>query len=59
METVTSAEDEFEYSGGVPCISKGTISKVASAGKSVEMLSRLGKLNQVLGQCHLSQMFLP
>lgn len=44
-----SSSDSLSFSNSVPELLKGTLTRIAVTGKSMEMLSRLGKLNLAIG----------
>lgn len=50
LDEVDSPRDSFTFSRSVPDLLEGTLFKIATTGKSMEMLSRLGKLNLALGK---------
>ena len=49
LDEVDSPTDAPTFSRSVPDILEGTLVKIATTGKSMELLSRLGKLNLALG----------
>lgn len=51
LDEVDSATDSFTFNQSVPAILEGTLNRIAITGKSMEMLSGLGKLNLALSKC--------
>ena len=50
LDDVDCMTDAFSLSSSVPLLMQGTLPKICTAGKSMEMLSKLGKLSLAIGR---------
>jgi len=50
-ESTDRITSSFSYNYSVPELLKGTLTRIAISGKSMEMLAQLGKVSFAVGMC--------